>query len=116
MNENAKSTVSVYAAIELSKSTWLVAVLSPNSDRVKLRQVRGGDTAALVGMLEREQASAAQVDGCPAEIVVCFEAGYDGFWLARFLRKRGIRTSVLDSTSFLVNRRSRRAKRSEERL
>ncbi len=39
MNENAKSTVSVYAAIELSKSTWLVAVLSPSSDRVKLRQV-----------------------------------------------------------------------------
>lgn len=110
MNENDKSTVSVYAAIELSKSTWLVAVLSPNSDRVKLRQVRGGDTAALVGMLKREQASAAQVDGCPAEIVVCFEAGYDGFWLARFLRKRGIRTSVLDSTSFLVNRRSRRPK------
>ncbi len=110
MNENAKSSMSVYAAIELSKSTWLVAVLSPNSDRVKLRQVRGGDTAALVGMLEREQASAAQVHGCPAEIVVCFEAGYDGFWLARFLRKRGIRTSVLDSTSFLINRRSRRAK------
>jgi transposase len=110
MNENAKSSVSAHAAIELSKSTWLVAVLSPNSDRVKLRQVRGGDTAALVGLLQREQMSAAQVHGCPGEIVVCFEAGYDGFWLARFLRKRGIRTSVLDSTSFLINRRSRRAK------
>ncbi|WP_117196426.1 IS110 family RNA-guided transposase [Rhizobium terrae] len=110
MNENAKSTVSVYAAIELSKSTWLVAVLSPSSDRVKLRQVRGGDTAALVGMLESTQANAAAVDGRPTEIVVCFEAGYEGFWLARFLQKRGIRTSVLDSTSFLVNRRSRRAK------
>ncbi|MEL4073526.1 transposase, partial [Ochrobactrum sp. GPK 3] len=110
MNENAKSSVPVYAAIELSKSTWLVAVLSPSSDRVKLRQVRGGDTAALVAMLNSTQAAAAQIDGRPAEIVVCFEAGYDGFWLARFLRKRGIRTSVLDSTSFLVNRRSRRAK------
>lgn len=31
MNENAKSIVSVYAAIELSKSTWLVAVLSPQA-------------------------------------------------------------------------------------
>ncbi|MFN7026748.1 MAG: IS110 family transposase [Pseudorhizobium sp.] len=110
MNENAKSSVSVYAAIELSKSTWLVAVLSPSSDRVKLRQLRGGDTAALVGMLETTRASAEQMCQRPTEIVVCFEAGYDGFWLARFLRKRGIRTSVLDSTSFLVNRRSRRAK------
>ena len=110
MNENAKSSVSVYAAIELSKSTWLVAVLSPSSDRVKLRQLSGGDTAALVGMLETMRASAEQMCQRPTEIVVCFEAGYDGFWLARFLRKRGIRTSVIDSTSFLVDRRSRRAK------
>lgn len=58
----------------------------------------------------KHAANAASVDGRPTEIVVCFEAGYDGFWLARFLQKRGIRTSVLDSTSFLVNRRSRRAK------
>lgn len=42
MNENAKSSVS----IELSKSTWLVAVRSPSSRRVKVRQVRRGDTAA----------------------------------------------------------------------
>ena len=79
INENEKSTVSVYAAIELSKSTWLVAVLSPSSDRVKLRQVRGGDTAALVGLLASTQADAAQIHGRPAKIVVCFEAGYDGF-------------------------------------
>ena len=110
MNENDKSSVSVYAAIELSKSTWLVAVLSQSSDHVKLRQVRGGDTEALVAMLNRTQADGTQIDGRPAEIVVCFEAGYDGFWLARFLRKRCVRTSVLDSTSFLVKRRSRRAK------
>jgi transposase len=110
MNENTESAVSVYAAIELSKTAWLVAVLSASSDRVKLRQVRGGDAAGLVGILESTRASAEQMGGRPTEIVVCFEAGYDGFWLARFLRTRGIRTSVLDSTSFLVNRRSRRAK------
>lgn len=40
----------------------------------------------------------------------CFEAGYDGFWLARLLNGRGIPTSVLDPTSFLVVRRGRRAK------
>lgn len=77
MNENPMSSVSVYAAIELSKSTWIVAVQCPNSGRVKLRQIRGGNTAALVGMLEREQMSATEVDVCSAEIVVCFETGYD---------------------------------------
>jgi transposase len=39
MNENAKSSVSVYAAIELSKSTWLVAVLSPGGFSLNLRGV-----------------------------------------------------------------------------
>ncbi|GLR61926.1 IS110 family transposase [Rhizobium indigoferae] len=39
-----------------------------------------------------------------------FEAGYDGFWLARFLLNSGIDTTVLDPSSFLVSRRGRRVK------
>ncbi len=41
---------------------------------------------------------------------VCFEAGYDGFWLARFLIDRDIDTTILDPSSFLVSRRGRRVK------
>ncbi|MER8421213.1 hypothetical protein [Mesorhizobium sp. M1329] len=37
-------------------------------------------------------------------------AGYDGFWLDRFLCDRGIDNQVLDAASILVDRRSRRAK------
>ncbi|MDG4676206.1 IS110 family transposase [Shinella sp. 838] len=110
MHENTEFPVPVYAAIELSKTTWLIAMLSPGSNRVKLRQVRGGDAVGLVALLENARMNAERLAGAPAGIVVCFEAGYDGFWLARFLHKHGIRTSVLDSTSFLVNRRSRRVK------
>jgi len=36
--------------------------------------------------------------------------GYDGFWLARFLKDQGIDVLVLDPSSFLVSRRGRRAK------
>ena len=43
-------------------------------------------------------------------IFACCEAGYDGFWLARLLNAKGVITLVLDPTSFLVMRRSRRAK------
>ncbi len=41
---------------------------------------------------------------------MCYEAGYDAFWLARFLKARGIACLVVDPTSLQVNRRSRRAK------
>jgi transposase len=41
---------------------------------------------------------------------MCYEAGYDGFWLARLLNGRGIRTVVFDPASFLQPRRGRPAK------
>ena len=43
-------------------------------------------------------------------ITLCYEAGYDAFWLARFLEARGIACLVVDSASLQVNRRGRRAK------
>jgi transposase len=43
-------------------------------------------------------------------IVVCYEAGYDGFWLARALASLGIECRVLDPASIQVNRRARRVK------
>jgi transposase len=46
----------------------------------------------------------------PLEIVLCYEVGYDGFWLARLLSARGIRTIVFDPASFLKPRRGRLAK------
>ena len=44
------------------------------------------------------------------EIVSCYEAGYDGFWLHRLLEAHGIRNYVIDPASLQVDRRARRAK------
>jgi len=41
---------------------------------------------------------------------VAFEAGRDGFWLARWLRGRGIEAYVIHATSVAVPREHRRAK------
>jgi transposase len=41
---------------------------------------------------------------------VAFEAGRDGFWLARWLRARGIEAYVIHATSIAVSREQRRAK------
>jgi transposase len=48
----------------------------------------------------------AKVSGSPPSIVLCYEAGYDAFWLARFLKGHGIDCLVLDPGGLAVNRRS----------
>lgn len=43
-------------------------------------------------------------------LLICYEAGYDGFWIARKLAAETIECRVLDPASLQVNRRARRAK------
>jgi transposase len=43
-------------------------------------------------------------------VVAVYEAGWSGFWLARWLAKHGIETNVIQPSSFPVDRRARRAK------
>ncbi len=44
------------------------------------------------------------------QVTLCYEAGYDGFWLARLLEQRGIECLVMEPASLQVNRRARRVK------
>ena len=52
----------------------------------------------------------AQVTGQTPKATLCYEAGYDGFWLARFVLQRGINCLVMEPASLQVNRRARRVK------
>lgn len=100
----------IFAAIELSKAKWVVALRVPHLDKVSLFEIAGGDADRLLSLLDRARAAVA-AQGCEAaEIYTCYEAGYDGFWLHRLLEARGIRNSVLDSASIQVTRRRRRLK------
>ncbi len=99
-----------YVALELSRAKWLVGALLPGRCKVATTVVPGGDTTALLDALGRFAARAGRETGQAVAVRVCFEAGRDGFWLARFLFARGIETHVLDPASFLVSRRGRRAK------
>jgi transposase len=104
------STQDCYVALELSRAKWLIGALLPGRSKVVTMQVPGGDTAGLLDVLSRLTARASREAGPAVSVKVCFEAGYDGLWLARFLLARGIETHVLDPASFLVSRRGRRAK------
>jgi len=52
----------------------------------------------------------AKVTGKIPKVTLCYETGYDGFWLARFLEQRGIECHVMEPASLQVNRRARRVK------
>lgn len=101
---------SVIVSVELSKRTWLVASLTPGAAKISLRTIPAGDSAALLAHLRNLESKTGERIGEPAAIRLCFEIGYDGFWLARLLRANGIDTYVLDPASFLVSRRGKRVK------
>lgn len=100
----------IVVAIELSKKSWLVAVSTPLSDRVGLHTLPAGDGGALLDLLNKTRRRVAAALGRAVEIVSCYEAGYDGFWLHRLLEAHGVRNHVFDPASLQVNRRARRAK------
>ncbi len=102
--------VRIVGAIELSKKSWLVGVLTPLADKISLHDLPAGDGEALLAVLTRISDKVAAALGRPVEIVTCYEAGYDGFWLHRLLAVRGVTNHVFDPASLHVNRRARRAK------
>ena len=104
-----KQDSTLIAVVELSRSTWLVAGIVPGVARHPLKKLEP-DAAALLRFLERWRDEALQHGRTIARIAVAFEAGRDGFWLARWLRARGIEAHVIHPTSVAVSREHRRAK------
>ena len=100
----------LFVALELSRSTWVVALHSPVADKVGQHRLDGGDAEGLMALLARRRRQAEERTGRPVRVVCCFEAGYDGFWLHRWLCARGVENRVPDAASLLVDRRARRAK------
>lgn len=97
------------AVVELSQSRWLVRGLLPGVSRERLKDV-GADPAALQGLLERWREEAERAGGQVRRVVLAYEAGRDGFWLARWLRVRGVEAYVMHPTSVAVSREHKRAK------
>jgi len=97
-------------AIELSKTSWVVAVHTPLSDKISRYTLEGCDWKGLLELIERIRKRVAQELGSSVEMISCYEAGYDGFWLHRLLESHGVRNHVIDPASLQVDRRIRRAK------
>lgn len=92
------SEKAVYVAIELSLTSWLVAARVPGIEKPRLHRLEGGDAAALLKTFGDLRSKASAKLGCAIDVVCCFEAGRDGFWLHRLLTAHGIATYVLEPT------------------
>jgi len=97
-------------AIELSKKSWIVAVNTPLSDKISRHTLKPSDGKELLDLCERIRTRVAKETTKRVEMVSCYEAGYDGFWLHRLLQAHDIRNHVIDPASLQVDRRARRAK------
>ena len=108
--QSACNEPSIHAALELSKNNWLLAIQVPDRDNPSLHRLKGGDAEGLMAKLDAASDRVAKVMGERPKVTLCYEAGYDGFWLARFLEERGIGCLVMEPASLQVNRRARRVK------
>lgn len=99
------------AVIEMSQAKWLVRAMVPGIERQPLKKL-DADERALLKLLYRWHAEAGQAGHAIKRIVVAYEAGRDGFWLARWLRARDIEIEayVIHPSSIAVSREHRRAK------
>ena len=95
--------------IEMSQKNWLVGGLVPGVTRRPLKKLKP-DGEALLGLLARWRDEALKAGRPITRVVLAYEAGRDGFWLARWLRARGIEVYVIHPTSVAVSREHKRAK------
>ena len=101
---------SIYAALELSKNSWLLAIQVPGRDNPSLHPIQGGDIDGLMAKLDAARRRVTKDAGQTPAVTLCYETGYDGFWLARYLEQRDVTCHVMEPASLQVNRRARRVK------
>ena len=95
--------------VEMSKASWLVSGVVPGVERQPLKKLEP-DATALLRLIERWRNEAVRAGRPISRIALAYEAGRDGFWLARWLIARGIEAHVIHSASVAVSRERKRAK------
>ena len=100
----------IVAVLELSGKNWLFGAVAPGLSRRTRRSLEARNVEAVVRALAQAKGESAKARFEVARIVVGFESGRDGFWIARALQQRGIEVYVMHAASIAVERRGKRAK------
>src|SRR4029453_16933441 len=99
----------IIAVVEMSQSSWLVGGMLPGIERQPQKKLEPS-AERLLGLLHRWRDEAVRAGKKITRIALAFEAGRDGFWLARWLNARGVEAHVIHPSSVAVSRERRRAK------
>lgn len=103
-------TTTLVCVLELSGKSWEMGASVPGISRRPMRSVPAGDVTEVVKAIGQWKTEAAKAGQTVLRIVLGYEAGRDGFWIARALRRHGIEVYVMHPSSIAVERRGRRAK------
>lgn len=98
----------LFFAMELGWARWKLAFSTGLDQRIWGVSIPARGQQGMLAAVERARKKYGLSEGC--EVVSCYEAGRDGFWVDRWLRSLGIKNLVVDSSSIEVPRRSRRRK------
>lgn len=98
-------------AVEISRTAWVIAAHAPGLGHIKIKQRIEPRGEPLLLAIERLKRRSAAVKAAVDQVIVAYEAGYSGFWLARLLQQSAIEVYVIQPVSVPVDRRSRRAKK-----
>src|SRR5271168_745766 len=88
----------IIAVVEMSQSSWLVAGMLPGIERQPRKKLEPSPER-LLALLHCWRDEAIRAGRKITRIALAFEAGRDGFWLARWLRARGVEAHVIHPSS-----------------
>jgi transposase len=97
-------------AVDLSDESWVVAAHVPGLPYAKAKRTIEPTPEALIAAIESYRARAAAAGRSVERMITTYEAGWSGFWLARWLARVGVETHVIQPSSVPVDRRARRTK------
>jgi len=100
----------IVVVLELSGKNWLFGAVAPGLSRRTKRSFEARDVEGVVRAIEQVKGESAKASLEITRIVVGFESGRDGFWIARALQQRGLEVYVMHAASIAVERRGKRAK------
>ncbi|MGH7074436.1 MAG: hypothetical protein ACREFD_09590, partial [Stellaceae bacterium] len=100
----------IFVSVEMSRSKWVIGLHMPMADKIAIHSFACGDADAVLALVERMRTKVEAAGNSSPTVIVCYEAGYEGFWLQRRLDALGLRVVVINPASLLVDRRAKRAK------
>jgi transposase len=100
----------IVAVLELSGKSWLFGAIAPGVKKRVKRSFAARDVASVTNALEQLNAQAEKAGFAVTRTVLAYEAGRDGFWIARALNSRGVEAHVMHAASIPIERRGKRVK------